>query len=271
MAISDVSELKKGYLYKFECDNSLGDQLSQGYIFYQTIGYIRTNKSMSGSASPTSRRAFGYYGNSTYPKMCLLFNEFIYYSVRGIKDFVGSFYFTYDGYTANVSNLLPYITLVKDYFITDRTEEDVIEAKRIMEQRSKDMSYDFGELKGCLNIIDLGRISANTLMIRDDFISYGYSIPDLGEGVSLSYASVLTESDMQTVIDNIKAIANNTYYPVNWETMTTELTYQNLNAIERNLYRLREAITSLENNSLLAGTFNAYTRENEYNILPKRR
>ncbi len=125
---------------------------------------------------------------------------------------------------------------------------------------------DVYELKGCLNLLDLNRIEGNIAYLAERMESYSYS-PNI-HGKRWSKADMPNEEDMSRIIENIHALISAFYTPHNPPTLpTTMLSYNDINAIEENLYLLKQMLDCMESSFKKVGTIKSGTKT----FLPRRR
>ena len=109
------------------------------------------------------------------------------------------------------------------------------------------------DLKGCLNLSDINRIEGNIAYLADKMESYAYS-PNI-HGKQWSRADMPNQNDMSRIIENIRALINAYYPPHNPpELPTTMLSYEDINAIEENLYLLKQMLDCMESSFRQVGT-----------------
>ena len=109
------------------------------------------------------------------------------------------------------------------------------------------------DLKGCLNLSDLTRIEDNISYIANRLIQYQYHTNVYcKEWVKESLPTAL---DMKRIANNIRTILNNFYTPPGTVEMTDiMLSYEDINALERNLYLVKQLLDLMENSFIKSGT-----------------
>jgi hypothetical protein len=121
------------------------------------------------------------------------------------------------------------------------------------------------DLKGCLNLSDIIRIEGNISYLAEHFTRYLYPI-----GVNTmewSKTDLPNIDDMKRIASNIRSIFSGFYTPSGAETVPeTMLLYKDINAIERNLYLLRQMLDSMISSFIPSGTMKCGVRR-----LPLRR
>ena len=112
---------------------------------------------------------------------------------------------------------------------------------------------DVYDLKGCLNQIDLNRIEENVAYIADKMESFFFH-PNIHHK-RWSKGDLPNQNDMSRIMDNIRSITGSFYSPNNAPTLpTTMLSYSDINAIEENLYLIKELLDCLESSFKKTGT-----------------
>lgn len=112
---------------------------------------------------------------------------------------------------------------------------------------------DVYELKGCLNLLDLNRIESNIAYLAEKMESYSYS-PNI-HGKQWSKADMPNQDDMSRIVENIRALTSTFYSPDNPPSLpTTMLSYGDINAIEENLYLIKELLDCMESSFKKVGT-----------------
>lgn len=109
------------------------------------------------------------------------------------------------------------------------------------------------DLKGCFNLLDINRIEGNIEYLADKMESYSYA-PNI-HGKQWSMGDMPNQNDMSRIIDNIRALIEAYYPPHNPpELPTTMLSYEDINAIEENLYLLKQMLDCMESSFRKVGT-----------------
>ena len=112
---------------------------------------------------------------------------------------------------------------------------------------------DVYDLKGCLNISDLNRIEENIAYIADRLESFFFH-PNIYHK-SWRREDLPNENDMVRILDNIRSIKSSFYSPSNAPLLpTTMLSYSDINAIEENLYLIKELLDCMESSFKKTGT-----------------
>ena len=104
---------------------------------------------------------------------------------------------------------------------------------------------DVYDLKGCLNLLDLNRIEGNIAFLAELMESYSYA-PNI-HGKLWTRVDMPTQNDMSRIIENIRALINAFYSPNNPPPLpTTMLSYSDINAIEENLYLIKQMLDVMQ-------------------------
>lgn len=125
---------------------------------------------------------------------------------------------------------------------------------------------DVYELKGCLNLLDLNRIENNIAFLAEKMESFSYS-PNI-HGKQWSNVDLPNQNDMSRIIDNIRALISAFYPPDNPPSLpVTMVSYSDINAIEENLYLIKQILDCMQTSFKKVGTIKSGSRT----ILPIRR
>ena len=90
------------------------------------------------------------------------------------------------------------------------------------------------DLKGCLNVLDMNRIEENIAYLSERLLELSY--PTDVSTKRWTKGNLPTESDIQRIIGNIRSLINGFYQPNTApELPSTMLSYDDINAIERNI------------------------------------
>lgn len=112
---------------------------------------------------------------------------------------------------------------------------------------------DVYDLKGCLNLADLNRIEEDIAYIADRMESYFFH-PNIHHK-RWTKGDLPNQNDLTRIMDNIRSITGNFYSPNNAPSLpTTMLSYADINAIEENLYLIKELLDCLERSFKKTGT-----------------
>ena len=112
---------------------------------------------------------------------------------------------------------------------------------------------DIYDLKGCLNLVDLNRIEGNIAYLAEKMESFSYS-PNI-HGRKWSKADMPTQNDMSRIIGNIRSLVSAFYSPNNPPALpTTMMSYDDINAIEENLYLIKEILDCMASSFKKVGT-----------------
>jgi hypothetical protein len=112
---------------------------------------------------------------------------------------------------------------------------------------------DVYDLKGCLNSFDLNRIEENVAYIADKMESFFFH-PNIHHK-RWGEKDLPNQNDMTRIMNNIRSITGSFYSPNNAPSLpTTMLSYADINAIEENLYLIKELLDCLESSFKKTGT-----------------
>lgn len=134
--------------------------------------------------------------------------------------------------------------------IFDRTQADVDYAKVQLSQGIND-----ADLKGCLNVSDLNRIESNTRYLSDKLIELCYF-----NTTSTSTAWAMTAlpyvSHINRIITNVRILWGKYHKPLGAVDLPdTLLNFEQVNAIEKNLYLIKEMLDDMIASFRECGTF----------------
>ena len=125
---------------------------------------------------------------------------------------------------------------------------------------------DVYELKGCFNLLDLNRIEDNIAFLAEKMESFSYA-PNI-HGKRWSRSDMPNQNDMSRIVDNIRSLIDAFYPPDNSPSLpTTMLSYDDINAIEENLYLIKQLLDVMQTSFKMVGTIKSGSRM----ILPIRR
>jgi hypothetical protein len=125
---------------------------------------------------------------------------------------------------------------------------------------------DVYELKGCFNLLDLNRIESNIAFLAEKMESFSYA-PNI-HGKQWTKVDMPNQNDMSRIIDNIRSLIDAFYSPDNPPPLpATMLTYADINAIEENLYLIKQLLDCMQSSLKKAGTI----KSGSTTFLPMRR
>ena len=125
---------------------------------------------------------------------------------------------------------------------------------------------DVYELKGCFNMLDLNRIEGDIDYLAEMMESFSYS-PNI-RSKQWNRVDMPNQNDMSRIVDNIRSLISAFYPPDNPPSLpTTMLSYDDINAIEENLYLIKQMLDVMQTSFKKVGTIKSGTRA----ILPIRR
>ena len=142
--------------------------------------------------------------------------------------------------------------------VYDRTEEDVAYAKeKIAEWITAIQTGEYAEtfeLKGCLNVSDFNRIEGNIEYLNDMLGSLGYPVGVTTREWSMS--DIPTSEDVSRIISNIREIISSYYQQEGVTTLPSSMgRYNQINAIEENLLKIKELLDCMINSYQRSGAF----------------
>lgn len=125
---------------------------------------------------------------------------------------------------------------------------------------------DVYELKGCLNLLDLNRIEGDIEFLAENMEAFSYA-PNI-HGKQWSRADMPNQNDMSRIVENIRALMSAFYSPDNPPPLpSTMLSYSDINAIEENLYLIKQMLDCMQTSFKKVGTIKSGSRM----LLPIRR
>jgi hypothetical protein len=112
---------------------------------------------------------------------------------------------------------------------------------------------DIHELKGCLNLLDLNRIEGNIAYLAEKMESYSYA-PNI-HGKQWARGDMPNQNDMSRIVENIRSLIAAFYSPANPPSLpTTMLSYNDINAIEHNLFLIKQMLDCMVSSFKAVGT-----------------
>lgn len=109
-------------------------------------------------------------------------------------------------------------------------------------------------LKGCLNLADLTRIEDNTTYLATRLTQYLYPINVRTK--EWDKDSLPTEKDMKRIGDNIRSLLSGFTTPSEADTVPDlMLSYEDINALEHNLYLLKQLFDAMVASFMKSGTY----------------
>ena len=112
---------------------------------------------------------------------------------------------------------------------------------------------DVYDLKGCLNLLDLNRIEGNIAYLAEKMESFSYA-PNI-RGKQWTNEDMPNQNDMSRIVENIRSLIAAYYSPDNPPSLpTTMLTYNDINAIEENLYLIKQLLDCMQSSFKIVGT-----------------
>lgn len=132
--------------------------------------------------------------------------------------------------------------------VHNRTQSDVDYAKARIKA-----GYNASEMKGCFNVSDINRIENNVRYIADrlNVLKYTNTI----ETKSWDVYGLPDVTEISRLINNVSKLITAYYRPANSPDLpNTLLTYEQVNALEKNLYMIKNLIDTEENQFRFCGT-----------------
>ena len=125
---------------------------------------------------------------------------------------------------------------------------------------------DVYELKGCFNLLDLNRIEGDIAFLAEHMEEFAYA-PNI-HGKEWNRGDMPNQNDMSRIVDNVRALIEAFYTPDNPPPLpSTMLSYGDINAIEENLYLLKQMLDCMQTSFKKVGTIKSGSRM----LLPIRR
>ena len=147
--------------------------------------------------------------------------------------------------------------------VYDRTQADVDYAKLKLAQWSvRHFSADSPfvmDLKACLNAYDINRIEGNTEILAERISDSGYSVkPEVKVWTNTEFP---LDSDAQRIIQNVALLIAVWYQQQGAPALPDELlTYEDVNAVEKNLALIKELLDYKDMAIQKSGTFHSGSR-----------
>ena len=110
------------------------------------------------------------------------------------------------------------------------------------------------DLKGCLNLSDLTRIEDDIAYLSNILI--GYHFPIATNSKEWTTAGLPTANDMKRIANNIHSLFNGFYTPGGASPIPdVMLSYQDINALEYNLYLLKQLVDAMLSAFIQSGAY----------------
>ena len=133
----------------------------------------------------------------------------------------------------------------------DRTLADVEYAKQQLEKNINDVDF-----KGCFNVIDMVRIE-NDAQYLADALNDLYYRNNITTQIAWSTSSTPNVTNIVRIIDNVNKLMSAYHKPNDVPTLpTTLLTYEQANALEKNLYLIKQMLDNMIASFRECGSFN---------------
>ena len=151
--------------------------------------------------------------------------------------------------------------------VTDRTINDVLNARDTLSRWIASHTTDVAELKGCLNVTDLNRIEGNIDYLNDLLASLHYNTTFI-DVKNWTNAGLPNVADFERILSNITNLFNAICKPTSAEELPdTMSTYDDINRLEQNLQALKQVLDEMQSYFPISGTCVAGSRR----LLPLRR
>ena len=138
--------------------------------------------------------------------------------------------------------------------VWNRTQADVDFALKKIKEWKENGGRTAYDLKGCLNVSDLNRIENNLKYLSEMMVQYRYS-----RGVSTRKwigSDIPTESDIKRILGAVESLVQGFHKHENAPDIPSSLrTYEDLNAVEKNLYFIKMLMNIMEDCFKQSGTF----------------
>ena len=135
--------------------------------------------------------------------------------------------------------------------VFDRTLADVEYARQQLANNINNVRF-----KGCFNTTDILRIEDNTRYLADilNDLCYRNNISTQSSWTTISIPNV---TDIVRIINNVSKLISAYHKPSDAPALpTTILTYEQANALEKNLYLIKQMLDNMINSFRECGTFN---------------
>ena len=135
--------------------------------------------------------------------------------------------------------------------VFNRTLADVEYARQQLEQNINNANF-----KGCFNMVDILRIENNTRYLADTLNDLCYR-NNITTQSSWDRSSIPNVTDIVRIINNVSKLISAYHKPSDTPTLpTTILTYEQANALEKNLYLIKQMLDNMVASFRECGTFN---------------
>lgn len=139
--------------------------------------------------------------------------------------------------------------------IFDRTQEDVDYAIFKLDEWKANGTTDIYELKGCLNVSDINRIEKNIQYLSDKLSEQCYFPHAITK--TWDMMGLPNMNDINRIIGNIRNIIMAFFQKSTSPDLPNNmLNYEQVNAIEENLYLIKEILDNMVSSYRECGTFN---------------
>lgn len=122
------------------------------------------------------------------------------------------------------------------------------------------------DLKGCLNLLDINRIEENIAYLSQRLLELSY--PNVVSTKQWEKDGLVNALDIPRIVSNIRSLVNAFYQPSDAPTLPESISsYDDVNAIERNIDLIKYLIDCMVNSFKKAGAF----KSGSTTYLPRRR
>ena len=112
---------------------------------------------------------------------------------------------------------------------------------------------DVYELKGCFNMLDLNRIEDNITYLAELMEQFSYA-PNI-RGKQWNREDMPNQNDMSRIVENIRSLISAFYSPDDPPALPDAmLSYSDINAIEENLYLIKQLLDAMQTSFKKVGT-----------------
>ena len=130
--------------------------------------------------------------------------------------------------------------------VYDRTVADVEYALTKIQEWKEVGATNTSDLKGCFNLSDMNRIENNIKYLSDTLTDLYYFPTESVVTKTWDRTGLPTVTDINRLIQGIRIIISSYYPPTNApELPTTLISIEDVNSIERNLYRIKVILDNM--------------------------
>ena len=134
--------------------------------------------------------------------------------------------------------------------VFDRSQSDIDYAKQQLSMGINNVEY-----KGCFNTSDANRVENNTRYLADK-LNEAYYFTDITTDTTWSKNSFFYKAHVERMISNVGSLLSAYFTPNGSAALPpTLLHYEHINAIEKNLYLIKEMLDDMIGSFRECGTF----------------